>query len=264
MRALRLAGVLAITTAAAALPTARAAAQIPDHFENLQVLPKDISRDSLLAVMGGFTRALGVRCGFCHVEQPGGRPGELLFKSDDKPEKRNARFMMRMVDSIDHVVLVNMPMRADPPVNVSCITCHRGLMRPTTLNAVLAATVQRAGVDSAIAQYRTLRETTSLEGKYDFSEATVDELAQELGKQGKTAEAISLLQMNQEFYPKSSQIDVLLGDLHRRRGERDAAITSYRAALEKQPRNRQARQALTDLGVTPPPPPATAGRPPLY
>ncbi len=261
MRARSLAGMLAIVAAPIAVPQASAAAQIPDHFENLQVLPKDISRDSLVAVMDGFTRALGVRCGFCHVQEPGGR--QLLFKSDDKPEKRNARFMLRMVDSLNDAVLVNLPMRADPPVSVTCVTCHRGLMRPVTLNAVLAATVQRAGVDSAIAQYRSLREN-AYEGKYDFSEATVDELAQQLGAAGKTAEAIQLLQMNQEFYPKSAQIDVLLGDLHKQRGERDAAITSYRMALEKQPRNRQARQRLTELGVTPPPAPAgPPGRPPV-
>lgn len=262
MRARCLAGMLAVTAATIAVPQASAAAQIPDHFENLQVLPKDISRDSLQAVMEGFTRALGVRCSFCHVQDPDSR--RMVYKSDDKPEKRNARFMLKMVDSLNQVVLVNMPMRADPPVSVACVTCHRGLMRPTTLNAVLAATVQRAGVDSAMAQYRSLRETSTLEGKYDFSEETVDELAQQLGAAGKTAEAMSLLQMNQEFYPKSSQIDVMLGDLHKQRGERDAAITSYRAALEKQPRNRQARQRLTDLGVTPPPAPAgPPGRPPV-
>jgi tetratricopeptide (TPR) repeat protein len=261
VRARCLAGMLAVTTAMIALPRASAAAQIPDHFENLQVLPKDISRDSLQAVMEGFTRALGVRCSFCHVQDQDTR--RTIYKSDDKPEKRNARFMLKMVDSLNQVVLAAMPMRADPPVSVTCVTCHRGLMRPTTLNAVLAATVQRAGVDSAIAQYRSLRENP-YEGKYDFSEATIDELAQELGASGKTAEAISLLQMNQEFYPKSGQIDVLLGDLHKQRGERDAAITSYRAALEKQPRNRQARQRLTELGVTPPPAPSgPPGRPPV-
>ena len=56
--------------AATVLATPRPArAQIPEKFENLQVLPKDIPRDTLLRVMRGFTAALGVRCDFCHMER---------------------------------------------------------------------------------------------------------------------------------------------------------------------------------------------------
>ena len=42
-------------------------AQIPDEFQNLRVLPTDISRDSLLRVTRDFSFALGVRCQYCHV-----------------------------------------------------------------------------------------------------------------------------------------------------------------------------------------------------
>ena len=37
----------------------------PDSFTNLRVLPRDISRDTLVNMMAGFTRALGVRCPYC-------------------------------------------------------------------------------------------------------------------------------------------------------------------------------------------------------
>ena len=43
-----------------------AAAQIPEKFVNLQVLPKDLARDSLVQIMRGFSFALGVRCQHCH------------------------------------------------------------------------------------------------------------------------------------------------------------------------------------------------------
>jgi lipopolysaccharide biosynthesis regulator YciM len=42
-----------------------------------------------------------------------------------------------------------------------------------------------------------------------------------------------------------------MGDLYRQRGEKDRAIVAYRAALVKQPNNRQARARLTELGVAP-------------
>jgi tetratricopeptide (TPR) repeat protein len=256
MRLVRASLVLS-TLAAVAVFTRQAAAQLPEKFENLKVLPKDIPRDTLLQVMRNFSGSLGVRCNFCHVEKAGVAnagpgPTPLDFKADDKDEKRNARFMMRMTDSLNRVVLAGLPARSNPPVAVRCVTCHRGLSKPTTLDAVLATTIQHAGVDSAVKQYRALRQTTAYEGKYDFSESTVDELAQRLATAGKPADAMTLLQMNQEFYPSSSQIDLALGDIHRQLGEKDKAIVSYRAALQKQPQNRMARQRLTELGVTAP------------
>ena len=43
-----------------------ATAQIPDKFENLQVLPKDTSRMDLINTMKDFAFALGTRCWYCH------------------------------------------------------------------------------------------------------------------------------------------------------------------------------------------------------
>ena len=49
------------------LSAAAAGAQIPDKFENLQVLPKDIPKDQLVQTMRSFANALGVRCVHCHA-----------------------------------------------------------------------------------------------------------------------------------------------------------------------------------------------------
>lgn len=249
--------VLAITAilALAAVPQ-RGAAQIPEKFENLQVFPKDIPRDTLLRYMRGFTQALGVRCDFCHVPREGAAPGPngqvaMNFPADDKPEKKNARVMLRMVQSINGEHLPSLVDRTDPPLTVQCVTCHRGLSVPMTLDVALARTIDKAGVDSAIRQYRGLRTSSSMSGRWDFSESTVNDLAQRLGASGKSAEALALLGMNQEFYPVSGQIDFAMGDLYRQRGERDKAIVAYRSALVKQPQNRQARARLTELGATP-------------
>jgi hypothetical protein len=241
-----------VFVALVAVPSIRAGAQFPERLENLQVLPKDIARDSLVQIMRGFSFALGVRCQFCHAGGDGVSMAGVTFASDEKPAKRNARFMLRMVDSLNRSVLAALPVRSDPPVTVQCVTCHRGLSRPTTLEAVLAATIARAGVDSAVLQYRSLRQTASLSGEFDFTEWRINELARHLATAGKTAEAITMLEMNAEFNPQSTSIDMTLGDLHRQRGEREKAIASYQKVLQKDPRNQQARQRLTDLGAPPP------------
>ena len=49
-----------------------AAAQIPDEFTNLKVLPGDIGKRELVNTMRGFAGALGVRWTQCH---PGPAPG---------------------------------------------------------------------------------------------------------------------------------------------------------------------------------------------
>jgi len=244
----------ALLALAGAVP---AAAQIPERFENLQVLPKDIPRDSLLQIMRGFSFALGVRCQYCHVQRQGTDGRETLdFKSDDKEPKDKARFMMRMTRNLNTQVLPHVPHRHDPPVGVGCVTCHRGLPIPTTLDRVLAAALDSGGAPAAIARYRQLRQETMVSGRYDFSENSVNELARRLAVQGKTAEAAALLEMNAEFYPRSGQIDLQLGDVYRARGERDKALVRYRMAQEKDPNNPQIQRRINELiGAAPAQPP---------
>ena len=50
--------------------------QPPAAPTNLQVLPKDISREELIATMRGYTAGLGVQCNYCHVQE--GRGGRLI------------------------------------------------------------------------------------------------------------------------------------------------------------------------------------------
>jgi hypothetical protein len=66
------------------------------RFKNIQVL-KDLPADQLLPTMRGFSEALGVRCGFCHVS----KPDHTGFELDDKPTKRTARKMILMVQDIN-------------------------------------------------------------------------------------------------------------------------------------------------------------------
>src|SRR5690349_24652759 len=177
--------------ALAVCAAASARAQIPDTFENLQYFPKDIARDSLIQRMRGFSFALGVRCQHCHAGGDGISFAGVRFASDEKPAKRNARFMLRMVDSLNAHAFEALPERSNPPVRVECVTCHRGSSPPTTLAATLRATLDTKGVDSAVAQYRDLRKDME-SGRFDLGEWSMNEFARSLSEQGKKTDAIAM------------------------------------------------------------------------
>ena len=55
------------------------------------------------------------------------------FASDERQTKRTAREMMRMMGRINGELLPAITARGTPPVEVQCITCHRGAPRPLML-----------------------------------------------------------------------------------------------------------------------------------
>jgi hypothetical protein len=222
------------------------AAQIPEKFENLQYFPKEIPRDTLVNIMRGFSFALGVRCQFCHAGGDGVSFEGVNFASDDKVTKRNARYMLRMVDSLNRFAFAALPERRNPPVKLECTTCHRGNFVPTTLATTLGATIEQKGVDSAVAQYRRLRQSVEL-GKYDFGEWSMNEFARTLRERGKVAEAIAMLELNSEFFPNSPSISMGLGDLYRESGDRAKALERYKKVFERQPNNPVAKQRVDEL-----------------
>jgi len=254
MRLIRLRpAALAAALLAAALAGPASAQQNAQRPQNLKVLPQDISRDSLIQIMRGWSASLGVSCRYCHAPREGS--DELNFPSDAKPEKNKARAMVTMTRAINGEHLPRVPERRG--VGVGCVTCHRGLPVPTTLDRVLIAAADSGGGAAAVARYRQLRQEESLLGRWDFSEATVSDVARRLNAQGKRADAILLLEMGGELFPNSAGVDFQLGELYRAAGERDKAIARYRMSLQKNPQNQQARRRLDELtGTTTPAPPS--------
>ena len=114
------------------------------HFHNLQVLPQNIPRAELIEIMKSFTRALGVRCQYCHVQTATAPDEQFDFASDAKREKANARVMMRMTQKINADYI---PKVAEAHTVVTCWTCHRGEVVPDIQPSVPAP---------AAAQPRTL------------------------------------------------------------------------------------------------------------
>jgi len=104
---------------------------------NLQVLPKDWTRQQVVQVMQGFNMALGVQCNYCHVEQAGAQPNEkgnipIDGAPDTKQTKKTARVMMKMVGDINTKLGSEIGKPAAEVVRVQCVTCHRGSAIPKT------------------------------------------------------------------------------------------------------------------------------------
>ena len=98
--------------------------------EGLKVLPKNISHEDLHKVMEGLNVALGVKCNFCHAARKDD-PTKLDFDSDAKPEKDEARDMMRMTMKINKKYFhIKGNYDAKAVLAVNCVTCHNGKGHP--------------------------------------------------------------------------------------------------------------------------------------
>lgn len=100
-------------------------------WENLKVLPQDITKDSLMYLMHGFENALSVSCDYCHAPRKD-NPEKLDFASDDKIEKEIARGMIKMTKEINANYF--RPYFPDPKPDevfvINCVVCHRGAANP--------------------------------------------------------------------------------------------------------------------------------------
>ena len=107
---------------------------LPPAPKNLKILPKDIEPKQLLAVMQGFSQAMGVRCVYCHVAGPD--PSDMSaynFESDRKENKEATRAMMKYTDAVNESFpkeVGDEPKAGDS--RVTCYTCHQGQRHPPT------------------------------------------------------------------------------------------------------------------------------------
>jgi tetratricopeptide (TPR) repeat protein len=228
--------------------------------KNLQVLPKDMPRNQVTAIMRQFAMALGVRCEHCHAEAPaaatpaaepaggrGGRGGgpQLDYALDDKETKKVAREMLKMVMDINGKYLPTTGRTVSEFSRVTCETCHHGLAIPRTLRAALTEAVQAKGADSAIALYRALRLRYYGSAAYDFSEPSLNETGNQLGQVAEQRKAaIAILKLNLEFFPQSVPTLTNLANVSVADGDTAAAVDAINKALAIQPNNNQLRNLL--------------------
>lgn len=224
-----------------------AAAQIPTEFRNLQVLPEEIPRDSLIALMRSFSFATGLQCEGCHVMGENGSFQGARFDLDEKTTKRQARYMLQMVNRINDEMLPELPERDPPTLQVECKMCHRGIQKPYLLRTELRAIIETDGVQAADAHYREMREIGMDEGIYDFNVWEMNELARQLEEDGMIVEAAAMLELNEEFHPRDASIPRTLGPLYEALGRTEDAVAAYRRTLGLAPGHEPSLERLRAL-----------------
>ena len=191
--------------AVAALPPKGCEAQEAPQYENLQVLPENISRDELNAIMLANLSGLGLPrrasrgCLFCHVGSMDVPSSEWDWASDENPMKLKARVMMGMVQEINGTHLSALESRSAPRMEVGCYTCHAGRTNPLPLSDVLIAEFESAGSDGLEALYRRLRTRYYEADAYDFRVPTLASVARRLFDMNEVEAAATVHELNIEY-----------------------------------------------------------------
>jgi hypothetical protein len=245
----RVAQVMLAALGFVALP---AQAQWPvTRLKNVKVLPADISVNALVDTMKAFTRALGVRCTYCHVGKEGDPLSTYDFASDERPEKGKAREMLRMVTAINGEYLAKLATRREPAIVVHCATCHRGVAQPRPLQQLLLSAYDAAGADSVDHAYRALRKRYYGAAAYDFGEVPLSDVADALVLRNKLPDAVRVHLLNTEMSPTSTFAHWMAGAAQLSAGDTAAAVASLQKAVALNPNNQGALGLLQRLGRKP-------------
>jgi tetratricopeptide (TPR) repeat protein len=212
-------------------------AQISDSFINLKVLPSDITKDELVNVMKSFTSGLGVRCNFCHVGKEGQPFSTYNFVSDEKDNKKKARIMLKMVHDINTKYLSELSEFSNDIIQVKCVTCHRGVKEPQSLEDVLYEVVKTKGLPEAIMTYHQLHDRYYGGSAYDFRGHSLVSLSQKLCDNNMFDEALAFDSLNVNRYPESSTAYFGLAEAYEKKGDKENAIMYYQKAIELDPRS---------------------------
>jgi tetratricopeptide (TPR) repeat protein len=218
-----------------------------DDPSNLEVLPEDISAAELRDTMRGFSRGTGSRCSACHVGEVEADLSTYDFSLDDKEMKLKAREMISLVDNINEQIAAAFPHSSEPPMQVTCATCHRGQAKPEMIEDVLTKTVTGEGLESAIQKYRKLRERYHGGYTFDFSERVLTRIAEDYGVNGDFDEALGFINLNLEFFPESSISYVLRAQVRTETQDTEGAREDYRKALEIEPNSEFIKRQLAAL-----------------
>lgn len=100
------------------------------------------------------------------------------------------------------------------------------------------------GAEAGLEQFHSLR------GSQDYytSESSLNALGYRLLSEKKPAEAVAVLKLNTELYPRSANAYDSLGEAFLAAGDKGQAARNYRRSLELNPKNDNARAALRKLG----------------
>lgn len=116
-----------------------------------------------------------------------------------------------------------------------------------SIHQTLSATIGSQGTEAAIRQYHQLK--AAQPAAYNFAERELNNLGYELVRARRVKDAIRVFELNVEAYPRSSNVYDSLGEACLADGDKARALANYRIALQLDPANRSAVQALQELDV---------------
>jgi uncharacterized membrane protein len=112
----------------------------------------------------------------------------------------------------------------------------------------LSGTIASNGIDQAAKQYHELK-ATAAPSTYNFDESELNALGYQLIRANKFKEAIRILQLNVEAYPRSGNVYDSLGEAYMDDGNKPLAIANYQKSLQLNPKNGGAVQMLQKLNA---------------
>jgi CubicO group peptidase (beta-lactamase class C family) len=165
----------------------------------------------------------------------GGTPGYRTFLGFDKEKKLGVVVLSNTDNSVTdigwHIL--------DPNHKVE----H--YRYPWRLLDTMRSTVYTSGADAAIKLHDQLKSANDT--AYQFSEQQLDQLGHELRRKGKTEDAIKVFEHNAGVYPKSTNVYVSLGEIHRRTGRNELAAAFFGKALALEPQNEHLKRMLNSV-----------------
>jgi tetratricopeptide (TPR) repeat protein len=158
-------------------------------------------------------------------------------------------FIMMPEKSMAAVVLSNCGFAPAGNIAIAALFLALGLEPPPIpeppIRAVVGKTIAEKGVDAAIEQYRKLKENHPK--SYDFRPGQLNRLGYQLIELERLEDAIKILALNIEVYPKYANGYDSLGEAYLIAGDKENAIKYYEKALELDPKMGSAIEALKKL-----------------
>lgn len=109
----------------------------------------------------------------------------------------------------------------------------------------ISATIATAGIDQATQQYNELK--AEQPNDYNFDEDQLNSLGYQLINAKRFSDAVRVLQLNADAYPKSSNAYDSLGEAYKDYGIKPLAIANYERAVQLDPKNLNAVRMLQKL-----------------
>jgi hypothetical protein len=223
------------------------AARAEGELKNLKVFPSTISKRELTDTMKQWNQALGVHCDFCHEQKVPGDFQSIDFASDKIGNKAVARRMFTMNQELNGGPLPRAAGEDDAAV--SCVTCHRGLTNPATLDRVVLRATREQGAAAGVKKYRELRERYYGSGSYDFGPRSLQTVAESLAADAAGLEAaLTIGRLNVEMNPASADGYLVVAQILEMKQDTAGALAAVNEALKLDPAHRHAQRLKQKLG----------------